>query len=758
MVKIPCPLKLSLLLAFSAQSLHADNIFQRIFRPRGNNAGAQQELPANSFDVQPTEGLKVTSSGQVIRPSSKPAGPKVETREYLTGDVRIKLGTRGKTGAASTQELTPNGVSPITHNEETGEVSYDAADGIRTQMMDKVAFLKDQAGNSAFFNSLYSSSLFTAAMRKAYFKDGDGQLKTLEQSLILDHLDDPSKFKLELNDLQLAFFNSMVKFVSEHPMLGGKPLRGHEPKIWNALVQVVLSNTIPATPDGVVLFPFNDEYEFRFANYEANNGTMIKSTLVLVDRQGNLLNENGFPIMPRSFKTLGTPVMAKDAASGKMVAVDFDDTVQDWSFMEQLEHVAPNLVGAFTGETLFVQDKPQFDSFLRSQVVFAESLSLSDCFKLWIKNQTPDLRIADCFENAGSILGKELRTVGLEGAKTFGRGALAGAIIAKPFAGINSYAGAMYGGLTNIFGFLYNRYLKKENISPAQINNLIHFVNTHTFKQGEWGIIHPGTDKGIFGVTHSGLITRYRTMTIKAMVGRDVKRRPIYQAQDQHVRLNLAGEPLTGVSTIQYNNLFNRDNVFMIRQAAMEIKSGKEVISVNNDIDPNFSNPEQGVSTPDANTFMKDNAAQWVNNSDDRVRTGDAPDVRDDKLKRNVNEQIKVEDGATPPASPEGKPTEAPSTPLVPGGNGTTNAATQTAPPGIVGYDANNRPIPEAPSEAPMNALFPAGSAPTAAGPTLVSTSAPQAAPSAAPSRSQGAAEKAEGISAPGIKLPTSQD
>jgi hypothetical protein len=232
-------------------------------------------------------------------------------------------------------------------------------------------------------------------------------------------------------------------------------------------------------------------------------------------------------------------------------------------------------------------------------------------------------------------------------------------LLSKAFNGINVSTGFTAGGIANVFGFLYNRYFKKEKLSSAQINGIVSFINAHTFKQGQWGIIQPGTDNGIWGVTSTGLITRYRKMAVKTLVGQNENGERVFRTQEANVRLDLNGRPLQSTSTIQYDDVFASNNLSKLSRALTRIslssKNPKAPAAAlhSGDFTDSADDPN---SVLDSNEFVQPKTIEWTSEPKVRAKaqTGDvkvqstpAPTSSEPTTKKT--QSLEVPDLNTPP-------------------------------------------------------------------------------------------------------------
>ncbi len=314
------------------------------------------------------------------------------------------------------------------------------------------------------FSSIYEGIITDQVVRKAQV-GGTG---------VVDALPKGSNSVLTLNDLQGAFFGSMVRFISEHPALGGNPDRGFEPKIIGSILNVYFQYAVPVTPDGVLLLPQSTSMAIashpKHATQQAlANGDWDDVAVKLVDaKTGEILDKSLRPRGETGYETIDGQIVVPGSLTS------------DFLSLAQLSSV-------FNAGSLQVASVT--DSSPRAYFQQLVDYSLSKCFTYVAGGDME--KSSACF----SGLGKEVLAEGVKLSKnlinTGIRGGATGAVGGTLVPGVGSAGGAIYGAFTNMITVIYNSYFRKEKVTPHDIQNVIDWVMRQTTAPTETGDLLP---------------------------------------------------------------------------------------------------------------------------------------------------------------------------------------------------------------------------------------------------------------------------
>lgn len=290
----------------------------------------------------------------------------------------------------------------------------------------------------------------------------------------------------EMDGLEAAWFGAITHFLTENPAIfGGSFDRGFEPKIWNAMVKVFRDRSIPMTTDGILLPP-RAGLELRvYGGEKTPSGAIQGARLFLVDKHGQLVGPSLRPLTQTGIQTLDGDVIGV----GNITEEFFRSAGISLEMMRnnsvEIRNVAVQTTAEIAGNDPI-------------------TYTWGQCLALAADNKFSEA--SACFSAAGNATLASAASLGSDLAITGLRGALGGAVVGSAFPGIGASAGAAYAALANMLSVVYNAFLRKENISPAQINALMDVMANFTFSPTYYGEVQPKV--GLWGITKAGYIRR----------------------------------------------------------------------------------------------------------------------------------------------------------------------------------------------------------------------------------------------------------
>lgn len=317
-----------------------------------------------------------------------------------------------------------------------------------------------------------------------------------------------------LSTIQGALYTGAIAYFAEHPAFGGNPERGFHPVIWPSLVRTAMENRLVMLPSGELLWPSDPNFQYAIIGNEvpveaqaqagvADGYLLLRNEahIFMTDVDGNILGPNFLPISARAVQN--------SSGRSRMVSNkrrEMEIYSKGWLDLANLEtlmlapiaELAPSIQAAQTQDAVHLLE---------------EDTKLSSCISLILKLKFSQAR--ECFSlRKDQAMYQEL--AGLDDYNTLqdfaiaaGRGATAGGLITLLLNnGMAASTGIHIGALVNSMSFVYNRYFKKEVITPAQIHSLLTFIDRYTYQPSDTGEIMP-KDTGIWQVYSNGVINRY---------------------------------------------------------------------------------------------------------------------------------------------------------------------------------------------------------------------------------------------------------
>jgi len=460
------------------------------------------------------------------------------------------------TRAANTRDLLNRKNSERAYQQNViRKVTEDGGDGGTDPMEEHFSFLKGSGIEGITVS--YGSKHFMyngKTLDEFLYKNSLGDSAVADNGLLKTKVEkaggDVYTNGFQMNAVQSALYTAAIQYFAETPIFGGDPSRGFHPIIWPAMVKVAFENRLVMLPSGELLYPADPEFKYMVTGQKPENSRRVnlsKAHVVLTDHSGNIVGENFRPIEIEALE---------DADGGALVTSKMNEEMEEYSNGLR----AFNMFGAMTLNTNL-----DFSPFVRRASETARMDKIEGPRQTWIGcvgklfrglfSKAKRAEAHECFKLNKDQAMADALTPGLHEpflndlAVGMGRGAASGFAVTALTGGMDLGGGTLLGAVMNGMRVTYNRYFKKEVITPQQIRDLQNFVDKYTFAPNSYGEVMPRT--GAWMVRDGQTLIRYKTMAgfrRNNKTGEDI-------ATEAQILLDLNGNPRSANAGLKIDNL-----------------------------------------------------------------------------------------------------------------------------------------------------------------------------------------------------------